>query len=77
MAYLCEIMLQKGKLLLYLKMCQMQHSVMRHNANQKNLNATMVKSYHKLCENNYHSSHPSMLSNHQIINAVNVLVCSD
>jgi len=77
MAHLCEIMLQKGILLLNLMMCWMQHSAMRHNANHKNVNATMVKSDHKLWETNYHSCHPSMLFNHQIINAVNVLVCSD
>jgi hypothetical protein len=77
MAYLCEIMLQRGKLLLNLTMRWMQHSAMRHNANQKNVNATTVKSDHELWENNYHSIHPSMLFNHQIINAVNILVCSD
>ena len=48
MAYLCETMLQKGKLLLHLTMRWMQHSVMRHNANQKNVNASTVKSDHEL-----------------------------
>jgi len=46
MANLCEIMLQKGKLLLHLMMRWMQHSAMRHNANQKNVNVTTVKSDH-------------------------------
>lgn len=77
MAYLCEIMLQKGKLLLNLKMCWMQHSAMMHNDNQKNVNATTIKNDHELCENYHHFSHPLMLFNHQIINAVNVLMCLD
>jgi hypothetical protein len=55
----------------------MQHSAMMHNDNQKNVKATTIKNDHELCENYHHFSHPPMLFNHQIINAVNVLMCSE